>query len=394
MSDTKKGSLNSHNILLNGCFRSGTTLLDKLLHSHPGIVMASQPFPVLYFYLKEVFLKSKGIDFRYPLDHMFKRSGYSHDEFMSFLDTHIISDKDLDTIFGLINQYESGVQTPQIKEYRDSINPGTFLDVYNQFNDCLLRIFPQDNAPLFVGGKEAFVEEYVPFLLKAGVKVVVIIRDPRDVVASVYNSVVEKHMGESRPLLFLLRAWRKSVALSLAYEDDPNFMWITYEDLVVKTGSVLAKVTNFLQIETFPKNAFEKGIFSQDGVLWKGNSSYERSLELDSSSIGQYRHRLNDKVISYIESACYPEMRALGYSFALLSNYSVDALLSYEEVFDITHEKFLDSGDYSYSKQRIADECRRREILLSNDVMLLDQEIECWFIYVVTFYKLRNAVKQ
>ena len=48
MSSSKKNTTPAHNILLNGCFRSGTTLLDKVLHAHPKIIMASQPFPALY----------------------------------------------------------------------------------------------------------------------------------------------------------------------------------------------------------------------------------------------------------------------------------------------------------------------------------------------------------
>jgi len=392
MGERKKPGDAVYNIMLNGCFRSGTTLLDKLLHAHPDIVMASQPFPVLYFYLKEIFLNKKGINFRYPLDHMFNQRGYAHDDFMIFLDTYKISDDDIDIIFEMMEQYTSGLQTPQIKEYRKSIVPGTFLDVYQQFNDCLLTIFPNKNTPLYVGGKEAFVEEYAPFLLKRGIKTIVIIRDPRDVVASVYNSVVEKYMGESRPLLFLLRAWRKSVALSLAYEDDPNFTWLTYEDLVTKTSSTLDKITDFLRIAPFPENIFEKGIFNQDGVLWRGNSSYVRSLELNSSSIGQFTDRLNEQVIGYIEHACYPEMRALGYDFSLSSKYSIDALMSYQEIFDVTHEKFYDCRNYSCSKQRVSDECRRRELLLSDDVTLSDQEIKSWFVFTEAFYKLRYAI--
>ena len=89
----------SQNILLNGCFRSGTTLLDKLLHAHPQIIMASQPFPNLYFYMKEAFMKKRQLPFRYPLDHMFKQNRYSPDDFSSFLSTYEINDEDIDAIF-------------------------------------------------------------------------------------------------------------------------------------------------------------------------------------------------------------------------------------------------------------------------------------------------------
>ena len=392
MSESKNIKTPAHNILLNGCFRSGTTLLDKVLHAHPKVVMASQPFPVLYFYLKDIFLKNSGLDIRYPLDHMFKQRSYSQDDLATFLETYKINHDDIDTVFEKLEQYSSGLKTPQIKKYRQAIKPGSFLEVYQQFNNCLGIIFDNKKSPVYVGGKEAFVEEYIPFLLKHGVKIIVIIRDPRDVVASVYNSIDEKHMGENRPLLFLLRAWRKSIAYSLAYEDDPNFTWITYEQLVTNTNPTLQMLTDFLQIESFPENTFKDGVFNQEGTLWKSNSSYKSSLELNSASIGQFQDRLDEEIIAYVESACYPEIRAIGYSHSISSSFSPVALKSFREGFDITHEKFQACKDYSYSPLRIADESKRIELLMQDQSALSNDEIQNWFILPDAFHKLRRAM--
>ena len=73
-------------LLVTGCYRSGTTLLEKLLHAQPSACIASQAFPVLFFMAKEAFLSSRGIDRRYPLDHLFLEDAYSSDEWVSFLD--------------------------------------------------------------------------------------------------------------------------------------------------------------------------------------------------------------------------------------------------------------------------------------------------------------------
>ena len=53
-------------LLVTGCYRSGTTIVEKVLHSHPKINIASQPFPVLYIQAKEIFLDRMGIRYRYP----------------------------------------------------------------------------------------------------------------------------------------------------------------------------------------------------------------------------------------------------------------------------------------------------------------------------------------
>ena len=73
-------------LLVTGFLRSGTTLLDKLLHSHRSICLASQPFPSLYLYLKELFLKELGLERRYPLGHGFLEDGYEPEAFYAFLD--------------------------------------------------------------------------------------------------------------------------------------------------------------------------------------------------------------------------------------------------------------------------------------------------------------------
>jgi hypothetical protein len=61
-------------LLVTGCYRSGTTLLEKLLHAHPASCVASQPFPVLYAYVKNLFDVSRGLLRRYPLGHRFLRT--------------------------------------------------------------------------------------------------------------------------------------------------------------------------------------------------------------------------------------------------------------------------------------------------------------------------------
>jgi len=87
------------NLLITGCYRSGTTLLEKLLHNHENVCLASQPFPVLYLYVKLAFYKAIGVRRRYPLDHLYLENGYQPEEFYAFLDQFRMSSKNLNGMF-------------------------------------------------------------------------------------------------------------------------------------------------------------------------------------------------------------------------------------------------------------------------------------------------------
>lgn len=380
------------NILLNGCFRSGTTLLDKLLHTHQSIVMASQPYPVLFFYAKSLFLKEQNLTQRYPLGHLFMEASYSPEAFNDFLRTYKFNQCDIDTIFSQLKNVGTIVKTPEICQCEKSIQPGAFWDLYQQFNNYLQQLFPKPQVAKYVGAKEAFVEEYIPYLLSKENKVILIIRDPRDVIASASYSK-SSYMGDNRPVLFSLRAWRKSVAYALAYESDPNCMWLKYEDLVTHPEDTLARITTFLQLDEYPADAFEKGINDQYGQLWKSNSSFGGSIGLDISALGRFTERLPKEVIAYIESICYPEMHALNYEFSMTKNFSKNTIETFQDTFEVNHEKFSKDQHYSSDPVRIAQECKRFELLQAEKPNLTDEESQQWFIASGAYSKLRKALR-
>lgn len=93
-----------------------------------------------------------------------------------------------------------------------TITPGTFYQVYKQLLSTLANYFNEHNLS-YVGTKESFCEEFVPFFLGKQNKVIVIIRDPRAVVTSLNFGQATKYTGKARPVLYIIRQWRKSVNL-------------------------------------------------------------------------------------------------------------------------------------------------------------------------------------
>ena len=51
-----------HYCFITGFLRSGTTLLEKLVHALPGACIGPQPFPFLYYDTKRAFLRARGCD--------------------------------------------------------------------------------------------------------------------------------------------------------------------------------------------------------------------------------------------------------------------------------------------------------------------------------------------
>ena len=81
-------------VFATGAPRTGTTLLDKLLSTHPDVLIHSQPLPLLYVRLKRMFLQGLGHQAAaggYPLNDMFLGNYYAPDQFAAFLRSRTIA---------------------------------------------------------------------------------------------------------------------------------------------------------------------------------------------------------------------------------------------------------------------------------------------------------------
>ena len=111
------------------------------------------------------------------------------------------------------------------------INKDGFKNFLEMF-DASLGFFSFDKKVKYIGVKEPICEEYLPYFCLNKVKNILILRDPRDVLASANYPKGEKHFGLKKPSLFILRTWRKSVEFMRLLADNENFHFLKYEDLV------------------------------------------------------------------------------------------------------------------------------------------------------------------
>lgn len=375
-------------LFISGTYRSGTTLVEKLLHQHPNIVMGSQPTPNIFFAIKDAFLKEADITKRYPIDHSFLEERYTNNDFVQYLE-----EVDLDqalVLKALTNSVAyKGMLTPGFPEYclenlmKSKNIPSHFSDLYALFLAYLDNFLSPDTDVKIVGAKEILCEEYFSYLLSSGYKVLHIIRDPRDIISSLTRGRGREFMGAIRPALYSLRMWRKSVAYAIYLSSNPNFFFIKYEDLVIKPMETLKKITSWLEMDDFGKNAFTEGILDQFGKQWKGNSSFTNYGVISKDSINKYKVSLPKDVIKYIEAVCQPEIKYLGYetSFPLVASDLWAKLVSGEVIED---KRF--PLDYSSSDKNISSEAMRIDYLINQN--LSTNNIPKWFMFSEAYQML------
>ena len=324
-------------IFITGMQRSGTTLLEKLFGQQPHISMLSQPFPLLFVETKRRFLREHcGGDDAYPLGHLFDECRYTASDLAAFLTRWRASRAELETLFAQMSGY-SGQYTRFTEEQLDrAFAAVTADDDFATVVDKLLHGLAQRPEARWFGSKEANCEELVPYLLEHGFRCAIVIRDPRDVVASLNHGHGATYGGAVKPTLFNVRSWRKSVGFALQCERKPQFGWVRYEELVRDPAATMRELSAHLDVELAPAD-FTR-LRDASGEPWRGNSSHRVHDGVSASSIATFRTVLPAEVSAFIEAACLPELQLLGYETSLTRADAVRILHEYREPYAITRK--------------------------------------------------------
>lgn len=374
------------NFVITGMSRSGTTLLEKMLSSHQKIHVLSQPMPFLYRYIKERFYKQIGYpDTYYVLNDLFDENIYRISEFTSWLGQKRFTGDEVRNVLESMKGYQGQLESAhKILKASNGFKIGDFASVYKRILDHF-----RTDGQWVMGSKEILLEEFIPYFISNQIKVVHIIRDPRDVISSIISGKGPVYTGKRRPILFHLRNWRKSISIMNSLEDETNVFTVKYEDLISNAGSVSNLITDFLGVNNFGKNHFENGL-SQNGNEWKGNSSNGRMSGIDKNNKGKYKSTLAPNVIKYIEYLCYPEMMKVGYDLLYEPDFSSYDPLGFTEPYPIEVDD-LDSKMSSSSKEIEREQIRLGS--LSGKINLSGSEIFDLFISEKNFQKLREAYR-
>lgn len=353
-------------LFITGMLRSGTTLLEKLINTHhPASCILYQPCMSLFVDVKNVFLTSIGhASELYPLGHLFCESRYNVYDFNKFLEGY---------------RPERWPGLPEAMPSSGRVQ-GNFIEILPEVWNGLGCCTRSD----VIGAKEVLCEEYAPYLATGNFIVIIILRDPRDVIASMNYGDAARYVGAVRPTLYNLHNWRKSVAFALHLKEKNLARYVLYEDLVRGPANQLREIFSCLGTGSMHLNFDVKAdLTNHKGEKWVGNSSFDEKPMISETSVCKYKNILPQMLIDYIEAICYPEMVALGYQPELstekLKKNFERIISNFREPLAINHTAL--PADYSTVAVNIAKENKRFKLLNNKYCSFDEAESEYIFIF-------------
>jgi hypothetical protein len=301
----------SRELFISGMLRSGTSLAQAIITSHPQATVVYQPFHQFHVDVKRAYLGDLGVGAQLPLDDGTSGRERERAGFSEWLGLRRFTKGEASDLFAAAATGKGGsmanldMPTPR---------SGTFLELREMLLHALWARFPNAGRTAYLGTKEILCEEFVPFLAGSGVDCVLVLRDPRAVVASAGQGRYRESVGDRYPVMMMLRLWRKSAAWWLRLRAKPRVVCLRYEDLALDTDATLAMLAERLGIAPFPPRFGAAGLRDHDGKPWTGNSSHADFSGIGDEPVERWRSRLGTAESRFIAACCRAELVATGYA--------------------------------------------------------------------------------
>lgn len=269
-----------------GTGRSGTTLLQAMLASHPRLALPEET----HFFSKF----DPALGFADPLP-----SGQT--------------DAYLRRCLSVPHLRDSGITEPMLRE-RLGRGPNDARSIFL----WIMRTLTPDAGDKRLGEKTPIHERHVARILELfpRAKFIHIFRDPRDTVASLMRMPWAGGAGQSVRRIArrcahtyeTMARWRTTLGDGVVHE-------VPYETLVDDPERTLRGVCGFLGEPYDPAmleyHARESGGYQQREEAWKGRTR----RPIDKSSVGRWRNDLTERQIAAVERAVgTARLRAMGYA--------------------------------------------------------------------------------
>ena len=304
-------------LFVTGMFRSGTTLIARMLAAHPALAFASDPYAPLFKALRNA-VAAREIDGAFdreaPLDdYYFDASKNMVLAAVRNADlTALPTPEDLAPLRAQLAR-QCQVYSPRVEPLLHKLDGANFAALIESGLDIVAEAYG-DGSESAVGTKEVWTGEFVWPLLKSlpDAHAIVVVRDPRAVVAS------KNVRDEMYPWLFLTRQWRKLAALGwLAAHDDAlagRIHLMRYEDLITNPEHAIRAMCGAAGI-TYEACLTDPSTYRDGaGAPWFQNSSHFSDVRaFNTDSITRWREVLDHNMVAFVEAICWPEMLLLGY---------------------------------------------------------------------------------
>ncbi|NES66116.1 MAG: sulfotransferase [Okeania sp. SIO2D1] len=256
-------------IFLFGCPRSGTTLLQSLLATHPKIAS----FPETKFFLYGVATYEPK---RQKVGLISRR-----------LKPH------------LKQYFNNEINRPELLKYFPKI---PILDLYTRSFIKVLNFLTieQDKSLWLEKTPDHLLHiNYIEKMLPEA-KMIHLLRNGADVVASLYEVTHKYPQGwyGSWDIDRCLERWKESIEISLQHSQKSNHFLVNYEQLVEETDTVLKQICEFIEIEFDEIMVQDYGKTAQYLSLKKGGRIV--SQEIQKSNADKFNQIFNESQKQYI----------------------------------------------------------------------------------------------
>ena len=320
----------AHIAFVTGIARSGTNLIGRMLAQHRDFAFAMDPYlPVFKWFRSGVadqMRKLGGLAITEPIppaapldDYYFHGERQQLMEMIRIADFHLPFD---DANWPLLQKDLEGRaihESADLVPYFSELKAPTYASIW-QAGMNLVAKHRGRGIPLWVGVKELWCVEFIPHLVTAfpSAKAVIIVRDPRAVVASMLR-MGEDDETQQAQILSYVRHWRKLAAFALILRTMPvmadHLIVIRYEDLVKEPEEKAHELCRFFGISYDPAMLNVAAFYDPSTkATWKGNSSFRSTvMEIDADLANRWETYLPEPTMRLIDFLAGADMRLFGY---------------------------------------------------------------------------------
>jgi len=215
------------------------------------------------------------------------------------------------------------------------LQESNYGDWINDFFHSMKQIRRSQGS--IMGIKEPWISEFFPALFRNdnSSRFILIFRDPRAVLASMFKADMNGYEKIGQPLS-VLRHWRKQANLFSIYSKDAELSskihMLRYEDLVNDPISTIKQLIHKIDLN-FEDSMIDTNRFTgySESATPAGNSSYETIQSgIQKWPIDRWRDTLPDHLKQLCELVCGQEMIELGYPMEIVEPRQLNWINEYE----------------------------------------------------------------
>ncbi len=304
------GNKDIHRIFISGAYRSGTTLITRILNNHSKLWIT------------------------YDSVHFMR---FSYDKY-----NPITRVKNADRLVREIRdrisrRWDMDLDSERVIAGARSRGKITYAAVYDRIMaDLAARYKPGAKG---WGEKTNVCWGQMPNFLKMfkDGKVIHVIRDPRDVLCSFKKATYEPGFRYLDSAFCCLNSFIRAEEFSEILGPDRHYV-LKYEDLLNRPEKEVRSVCEFLGIKYEPSMIDPKAFTDRKGNKWSGNSAFEEKIEtITTKPVGRWKKLAGRFEIFFVEMINRDYMARFGYELS-----GIDAARSeWSRIYDIVHKDKL-----------------------------------------------------